>query len=159
MLANDLANNKAIGKNGAEWLLSEIAEDEKVSVLTHCNTGSLATSGWGTALGIIRHLHEINRLEHVYWFASFIYNLSNSTETRPFNHGGRLTAYELLAEKIPSTLICDSMASALLQSRKIAAIIVGADRVAKNGDNANKNCINSVLGNIPAGNICKVSWR
>jgi methylthioribose-1-phosphate isomerase len=74
MLANDLADNKAIGKNGAEWLLNNVSAGEKVSVLTHCNTGSLATSGFGTALGIIRHLHEINRLEHVY-----------CTETRPYN--------------------------------------------------------------------------
>lgn len=81
----------------------------------------------GTALGIIRHLRSIGRLEHVY-----------CTETRPYNQGSRLTAYELIAESIPATLICDSMASALLQTGKVDAIVVGADRVAANGDTANK---------------------
>jgi methylthioribose-1-phosphate isomerase len=103
----------------------------KLSVLTHCNTGSLATSGHGTALGIIRSLNNMNYLNHAY-----------CTETRPYNQGSRLTAFELVYEKIPSTLITDSMAGALFQRKKdemnIAAVIVGADRVARNGDTANK---------------------
>lgn len=103
----------------------------KLSVLTHCNTGSLATSGHGTALGIIRSLRNMNYLKHAY-----------CTETRPYNQGSRLTAFELVYEKIPSTLITDSMAGALFQRKKdemnISAVIVGADRVARNGDTANK---------------------
>jgi len=89
----------------------------------------LATAGYGTALGIIRALAGQQKLTHAY-----------CTETRPYNQGSRLTAYELVYEKIPATLITDSMASALLaqHGEKIAAIVVGADRVAANGDTANK---------------------
>ncbi|KAJ3365521.1 S-methyl-5-thioribose-1-phosphate isomerase [Kappamyces sp. JEL0680] len=127
MLSKDVQDNKAIGKCGAEFILNKAAPGSKVRVLTHCNTGSLATAGWGTALGIIRDLQLSGRLDHAY-----------CTETRPYNQGSRLTAYELVFEKIPSTLICDSMASALLKQKNVAAIIVGADRVAANGDTANK---------------------
>jgi methylthioribose-1-phosphate isomerase len=92
---------------------------------------SLATSGHGTALGIIRSLHKMNYLDHAY-----------CTETRPYNQGSRLTAFELVYEEIPSTLITDSMAGALFHRKKeemnISAVIVGADRVARNGDTANK---------------------
>lgn len=129
MLEDDVADNKAIGQHGAEWLTKDLADGEKISVLTHCNTGSLATAGYGTALGIIRSLHVLGRLEHAY-----------CTETRPYNQGSRLTAYEL-AHDLPTgmaTLITDSMAASLMRSRKIAAVIVGADRVARNGDTANK---------------------
>jgi len=91
----------------------------------------LATSGYGTALGIIRSLHKMNYLDHAF-----------CTETRPYNQGSRLTAYELVYEKIPATLITDSMAGALFarlkNEKNIAAVIVGADRVARNGDTANK---------------------
>lgn len=92
-------------------------------------TRSLATAGYGTALGIIRSLHAKSSLSHAY-----------CTETRPYNQGSRLTAYELVHD-LPagmSTLITDSMAASLLGSRKIAAVVVGADRVARNGDTANK---------------------
>lgn len=99
----------------------------KISVLTHCNTGSLATAGYGTALGVIRRLHELGQLKMAY-----------CTETRPYNQGSRLTAYELVVEGIPGTLITDSMAAAAMQSKAISAVIVGADRVVKNGDVANK---------------------
>jgi methylthioribose-1-phosphate isomerase len=92
---------------------------------------SLATSGHGTALGIIRSLHKMKYLDHAF-----------CTETRPYNQGSRLTAFELVFEEIPSTLITDSMAGALFHRRKeemnISAVIVGADRVARNGDTANK---------------------
>jgi len=90
---------------------------------------SLATAGYGTALGVIRSLYSQNKLSHAYF-----------TETRPYNQGARLTAYELIHDKIPNTLICDSMVSALLSlnENNIKAIIVGADRVASNGDTANK---------------------
>lgn len=94
-------------------------------------TRSLATAGYGTALGVIRSLHSCSALQHAF-----------CTETRPYNQGARLTAYELIHDKIPATLITDSMAGALLRlkgsSENIAAIVVGADRVAANGDTANK---------------------
>ncbi|KAI8803348.1 hypothetical protein BJ742DRAFT_683281, partial [Cladochytrium replicatum] len=127
MLDADIADNKNIGNFGAEFILKSVGGSESVKVLTHCNTGSLATAGWGTALGIVRQLHALHKLQHCY-----------CTETRPYNHGSRLTAYELVYEKIPSTLVTDSMVSALLRKERIAAIVVGADRVASNGDTANK---------------------
>ncbi|KAJ8919084.1 hypothetical protein NQ315_012069 [Exocentrus adspersus] len=127
MLAKDIADNRAIGKYGAKEILSRVSGDSLVRVLTHCNTGSLATANYGTALGVIRTLHEMKRLEHVY-----------CTETRPYNQGARLTAYELVHDKIPATLIVDSMVAALMKHRNITAVVVGADRVAANGDTANK---------------------
>ncbi|KAJ3161315.1 hypothetical protein HDU86_007097 [Geranomyces michiganensis] len=141
MLEKDVADNRSIGRHGAAAILVHVdnrdiktangdaggSSSEKVQVLTHCNTGSLATAGWGTALGIIRELNATSHLAHAY-----------CTETRPYNQGSRLTAYELVHEKIPATLVCDSMASALMKTQNIAAVIVGADRVARNGDTANK---------------------
>ncbi|CAO3632125.1 unnamed protein product [Mucor hiemalis] len=128
MLIDDVKDNKNIGKYGAEYILENAKDKSNISVLTHCNTGSLATAGWGTALGIIRDLHVKGNLQHAY-----------CTETRPYNQGSRLTAFELVYEKIPATLICDNMASALLkQNPGVQAIVVGADRVAANGDTANK---------------------
>ncbi|KAI9484737.1 S-methyl-5-thioribose-1-phosphate isomerase [Zychaea mexicana] len=128
MLVDDVQDNKNIGKYGAEYIVNNVRDKSNISVLTHCNTGSLATAGWGTALGIIRDLHHNGQLKHAF-----------CTETRPYNQGSRLTAYELVYESIPSTLICDSMASALLRlNPNVQAIIVGADRVAANGDTANK---------------------
>lgn len=101
-------------------------------MLTHCNTGSLATSGHGTALGVVRSLRDAGRLAHAF-----------CTETRPYNQGSRLTAFELVHEGIPATLITDSMAGALFASARgresgLAAVVVGADRVVRNGDTANK---------------------
>ncbi|CEP08072.1 hypothetical protein [Parasitella parasitica] len=128
MLIDDVKDNKNIGKYGADYITKNAKNPDAISVLTHCNTGSLATAGWGTALGIIRDLHENKKLEHAY-----------CTETRPYNQGSRLTAYELVYEQIPATLVCDNMASALLkQNPNVQAIVVGADRVAANGDTANK---------------------
>ncbi|KAJ8733445.1 hypothetical protein PYW08_001743 [Mythimna loreyi] len=127
MLSKDIEDNKAIGRYGCEAILKSLEGDGPVRILTHCNTGSLATAGYGTALGVIRSLRESKRLDHVY-----------CTETRPYNQGARLTAYELVHEKIPSTLIVDSVVSALMNSRRISAVVVGADRVAANGDTANK---------------------
>ncbi|KAL9105887.1 MAG: hypothetical protein Q9227_008998 [Pyrenula ochraceoflavens] len=134
MLESDVRDNERIGEWGADWVLkkTEVGKTRKgdrVKVLTHCNTGSLATAGYGTALGIIRALHAHGTLAHAY-----------CTETRPYNQGARLTAYELVHDKIPSTLIADSMAGALLhkEAGRIAAVVVGADRVAANGDTANK---------------------
>lgn len=105
MLAKDIADNRAIGEHGANAILNGIPSG-LVRVLTHCNTGSLATAGYGTALGVVRRLHEVNRLEHVY-----------CTETRPYNQGARLTAFELVHDKLPATLIVDSMVAALLRSK------------------------------------------
>ncbi|KAI9297269.1 putative translation initiation factor [Neoconidiobolus thromboides FSU 785] len=127
MLVNDVKDNMAIGEAGLTWLSKYYPNKEKINVLTHCNTGSLATAGYGTALGVIRSLHGKNRLGHAY-----------CTETRPYNQGSRLTAYELTYENMPSTLITDSMAAFLISGSKVDAIIVGADRVAHNGDTANK---------------------
>ncbi|MED6119505.1 hypothetical protein PIB30_012412 [Stylosanthes scabra] len=126
MLEDDVASNKAIGSYGAKFMQQQ-TEKQKLSVLTHCNTGSLATAGYGTALGVIRALHSGGVLERAY-----------CTETRPFNQGSRLTAYELVHDKIPATLIADSAAAALMKARRVDAVVVGADRVASNGDTANK---------------------
>jgi methylthioribose-1-phosphate isomerase len=137
MLIDDVSDNTAIGDHGARWIAENTAAGRKktkdpaskLEVLTHCNTGSLATAGYGTALGVIRSLHSQDLLSHSY-----------CSETRPYNQGSRLTAYELVHDKIPATLITDSMAASLLakQGENIAAVVVGADRVAANGDTANK---------------------
>ncbi|XP_006003718.1 methylthioribose-1-phosphate isomerase isoform X1 [Latimeria chalumnae] len=126
MLEKDVSDNKNIGRHGAQHILSTVKK-EKVTVLTHCNTGSLATAGYGTALGVVRSLQAEGRLAHVY-----------CTETRPYNQGARLTAYELVYEHIPSTLIADSMVSIAMKAKGISAVVVGADRVVANGDTANK---------------------
>ncbi|XP_062966757.1 methylthioribose-1-phosphate isomerase [Cynocephalus volans] len=128
MLEKDLRDNRSIGDLGARHLLERVApRGGKVIVLTHCNTGALATAGYGTALGVIRSLHNLGRLEHAF-----------CTETRPYNQGARLTAFELVYEQIPATLIADSMAATAMAHRGISAVIVGADRVVANGDTANK---------------------
>lgn len=112
---------EAIGRNGAALLL------KKCTVLTHCNTGSLATGGNGTALNIIRHAWEQGKVENVY-----------IDETRPLLQGARLTAWELKKMGIPHTLILDNTAAFLMQQKKIDCVVVGADRIAANGDVANK---------------------
>ncbi|KAM4678376.1 methylthioribose-1-phosphate isomerase [Discoglossus pictus] len=127
LLQKDVQDNRQIGDRGAEHILSNAGSTDGVCVLTHCNTGSLATAGYGTALGVIRSLHALGRLSHVY-----------CTETRPYNQGSRLTAYELVYEKIPATLITDSMAAVTMREKRVAAVVVGADRVVANGDTANK---------------------
>ncbi|CDW56733.1 Methylthioribose-1-phosphate isomerase [Trichuris trichiura] len=123
----DLETNKLIGEEGATAISSTFPDNRAGVVLTHCNTGSLATSGFGTALGIIRSLHHNGSLEHVYF-----------TETRPVNQGARLTSFELLNDKIPCTMVCDSAVAWLMRKQRINAVIVGADCVAMNGDVANK---------------------
>lgn len=127
MMAEDIRVNKAIGAHGAASILASVTVDTRVKVLTHCNTGSLATAQYGTALGVIRSLFEQQRLEHAF-----------CTETRPYNQGARLTAYELVKEGIPGTLVADSMVSLLMKEKGIHAVVVGADRVVANGDTANK---------------------
>lgn len=127
MLMADINDNKAIGSNGAKFILSQNQKRHNLHVLTHCNTGSLATAGYGTALGVIRALHSEGLLETAF-----------CTETRPYNQGSRLTAYELIHEHIPAVLVADSAAAALQKSGRVDAIVVGADRIAENGDTANK---------------------
>jgi methylthioribose-1-phosphate isomerase len=119
--ADDVARNRRLGAHGAEL----IAEDARV--LTHCNTGSLACVGYGTALGVVRAAHESGRRPSV-WV----------DETRPVLQGSRLTAWELRRLGIPCTLVADVMAGSLMAGGEVEAVIVGADRIAANGDVANK---------------------
>ncbi len=117
----DIAANRQLGKYGMALLRNA------KQIMTHCNAGALATAGYGTALGVLRALKESGRE-----FEVFV------NETRPFLQGARLTAWELKKEKIPATLITDSMAGYLMQTGKVDAVVVGCDRVAANGDVANK---------------------
>jgi methylthioribose-1-phosphate isomerase len=121
MHVEDVAANEAMGKHGAVLLPA------RGGVLTHCNAGALATAGYGTALGVIRAAVESGKDLHVF-----------ADETRPFLQGSRLTAWELLKDNIPTTLISDNMAGAIMRQGKINAVVVGADRIAANGDVANK---------------------
>jgi methylthioribose-1-phosphate isomerase len=121
MHAEDIAANQAMGRHGATLMPSA------GGVLTHCNAGALATAGYGTALGVIRAAVEQGKKIHVY-----------ADETRPFLQGARLTAWELMKDGIPTTVISDNMAGAMMRLGKIGAIVVGADRIAANGDVANK---------------------
>jgi methylthioribose-1-phosphate isomerase len=121
MHAEDIAANQAMGRHGATLMPAS------GSVLTHCNAGALATAGYGTALGVIRAAVEQGKKIHVY-----------ADETRPFLQGSRLTAWELMKDGIPTTVISDNMAGAMMRQGKISAIVVGADRIAANGDVANK---------------------
>ena len=130
MLAEDLADNHRIGAHGAPALVAAARQRGRgggLRVLTHCNTGALATAGYGTALGCVRELWGAGDLERAF-----------CTETRPYGQGARLTAYELVTEGIPGTLIADSAAAGLMQSGGLDAVVVGADRIANNGDVANK---------------------
>ena len=119
--AADLAANRAMGELGAALI------EPGSGVLTHCNTGSLATAGFGTALGVIRAGIAVGRIARVY-----------AGETRPWQQGARLTMYELLRDGIDATLIADSAAAHLMKSGAVQWVIVGADRIAANGDTANK---------------------
>jgi methylthioribose-1-phosphate isomerase len=121
MYDEDIAACKTMGRFGGELLPAE------GGVLTHCNAGALATCGYGTALGVIRAAVEQGKQIHVY-----------ADETRPFLQGARLTAWELMADGIPTTVICDNMAASLMRAGRIKAVVVGADRIAANGDFANK---------------------
>jgi methylthioribose-1-phosphate isomerase len=118
---DDARTCRMIGKNGACLI------PRRARILTHCNTGSLATGGIGTALGVIRTAHRQGKVSMVY-----------ADETRPLLQGSRLTAWELLQHHIPATLICDSMAAGLMAGEMVGCVIVGADRIAANGDFANK---------------------
>jgi len=117
----DVASCRAMGAFGAEVVPSD------ARILTHCNAGALATAGYGTALGVIRGAVEAGK--HVAVFAD---------ETRPFLQGARLTAWELVRDGIPTTVITDNMAGALMRQGRVNFVVVGADRIAANGDTANK---------------------
>ena len=121
ILEEDIAANKTMGEFGAELIAG------KCSVLTHCNAGALATGGYGTALGVIRSAFRQGKIERVY-----------ADETRPWMQGSRLTSWELAQDGIPVTLQSDSVAGHLMQQGKIEWVIVGSDRIAGNGDVANK---------------------
>jgi methylthioribose-1-phosphate isomerase len=121
MYAEDIAANEAMGAYGATLMPAT------GGVLTHCNAGALATCGYGTALGVIRAAITEGKKIHVF-----------ADETRPFLQGSRLTAWELMKDGIPTTLISDNMAGAMMRQGKISAVVVGADRIAANGDVANK---------------------
>lgn len=121
LTVEDLSVNQQIGNYGQQLF------DFPARILTHCNAGALATAGYGTALGVIRAAHAAGKVQQVY-----------ADETRPLLQGARLTAWELVTEGIPVTLITDSMAGYLLQQKMVDLVIVGADRIASNGDVANK---------------------
>ena len=121
MHREDIAANQAMGRYGATLMPSS------GGVLTHCNAGALATCGYGTALGVIRAAIESGKKIHVF-----------ADETRPFLQGARLTAWELVKDGIHTTVIADNMAGAMMRQGKIKAVVVGADRIAANGDVANK---------------------
>lgn len=120
----DLQTCKTIGQKGLAALPTT---PEKLRILTHCNTGGLATAGYGTALGVIRAAFTADRLERVY-----------ADETRPRLQGAKLTAWECVQEGIPVTVITDNMAAHCMKLNKVDAVIVGADRITANGDTANK---------------------
>jgi methylthioribose-1-phosphate isomerase len=119
--AEDVAANRRMGELGAELL------GARCGVLTHCNTGSLATGGYGTALGVVRSAFARGQLAEVY-----------ADETRPWLQGARLTAWELVRDGIPVTLLADSAAAQLMRAGRVQWVIVGSDRIAANGDVANK---------------------
>ena len=121
MYEEDIAACRTMGAFGGALLPDE------GGVLTHCNAGALATCGYGTALGVIRSAVEQGKRIHVF-----------ADETRPFLQGARLTAWELMADNIPTTVICDNMAASIMRAGLIQAVVVGADRIAANGDTANK---------------------
>jgi methylthioribose-1-phosphate isomerase len=119
--AEDVAACRRLGDLGAELLPAE------ARVLTHCNAGALATAGYGTALGVVRSAARLGRIKAVF-----------ADETRPFLQGARLTAWELLQDGIPTTLITDGMSGHMMARGEVNAVVVGADRIAANGDVANK---------------------
>ena len=121
MHVEDIASNQAMGRHGAVLLPAT------GNVLTHCNAGALATAGYGTALGVIRAAVESGKQLHVF-----------ADETRPFLQGARLTAWELMKDGIPTTVLPDNAAGSMMRAGTIGAVVVGADRIAANGDTANK---------------------
>jgi len=139
-LANeDKIANFLMGNIGADWLLRELG-DRPLNLLTHCNTGSLATTGSGTALGVIKELHNRQRVKEVF-----------VDETRPLMQGSRLTAWELEIEGISYRIQPDSAAASAILSGKVDAALIGADRIARNGDSANK------IGSLGVALACSIA--
>jgi methylthioribose-1-phosphate isomerase len=134
--ADDLHTCQAIGAAGLTVLPDT---PQKLTILTHCNAGALATAGYGTAIGVIRAAWEAGRLAGVY-----------ADETRPRLQGAKLTVWECVQAGIPVTLITDSMAAHCMQQKRIDAVVVGADRLARNGDAANK------IGTYGLAVLCKM---
>ncbi|MBU6163995.1 MAG: S-methyl-5-thioribose-1-phosphate isomerase [Actinomycetales bacterium] len=126
-LAEDDAKScREMGRIGADYLIEKLGK-KKLRILTHCNTGALATTEWGTALGVVRELHSRKLIEEVF-----------ADETRPLLQGSRLTAWELAQAGIPYRILPDGAAASALFSGLIDAVLIGADRIARNGDSANK---------------------
>jgi len=123
---DDRLANLAMGNNGADWLVKKLG-DRPLNLLTHCNTGSLATTGTGTALGVIKELAKRGKIQEVF-----------ADETRPLLQGSRLTAWELSKAEIPYRIQPDGAAAMAILGGKVDAALIGADRIAKNGDSANK---------------------
>ncbi len=136
---DDKTSNTAMGKNGADWLAKEFGK-KPLTLLTHCNTGSLATTGTGTALGVIREAHTRGLVKEVF-----------ADETRPLLQGSRLTAWELMISEIPYRIQPDSAAAMAIMSGAIDAALIGADRIAKNGDAANK------IGSLSVALACRAA--
>lgn len=126
IMVEDEAANRELSRLGADWILANVTH-RPVRVLTHCNTGFLATTAWGTALGIVRELHARGEVEVVY-----------ADETRPLLQGSRLTAWELDREGIPYFVQADGAAASTIMRGLVDVAIIGADRIARNGDTANK---------------------
>ncbi|KDN46228.1 hypothetical protein RSAG8_04455, partial [Rhizoctonia solani AG-8 WAC10335] len=136
----DFGRNREMSKHGAEWLVERVkaagGEPSGLNVMTVCNTGSLATSGYGTALGLITHLFEQGQLGKAYFTQTAPYH--QGTRLTAMELGTRLTAMELVTIGAPCAMLCDNMVGSLFQNQPIHAVAVGADRVARNGDTANK---------------------
>jgi len=122
----DEAANRELSRKGADWILSNVSA-RPLRILTHCNTGSLATTAWGTALGIIRELNVRGEVEQVF-----------ADETRPLLQGSRLTSWELTQDQIPHVIQADGAAASTILRGLVDVAIIGADRIARNGDTANK---------------------
>ena len=127
LIAEDEAANRALAAHGADWIRTRVPGDAPIRVLTHCNTGSLATTAWGTALGIVRELHARDQLGLVY-----------ADETRPLLQGARLTAWELEQDGIEYLVQADGAAASTILRGLVDVAIIGADRIARDGDTANK---------------------
>lgn len=126
IVADDEAANRQLSRLGADWILGRTGR-ERVRVVTHCNTGALATTAWGTAYGIIHDLFDRDRLELVY-----------ADETRPLLQGARLTSWELTQDGIPHVVQCDAAAASTILRGLVDVAVIGADRITANGDTANK---------------------
>lgn len=126
LASEDKQSSTDMGNIGADWLINKLG-DKPLTLLTHCNTGSLATTGTGTALGVIKEMHKRGYVKEVF-----------ADETRPLLQGSRLTAWELMKSEIPYRIEPDGAAAMAILSGRIDAALIGADRIAKNGDSANK---------------------